>query len=121
LATYSGGLRTVRVVADSKGWNAHAAAASPALGVSETSSTPRSLCTTAENATEPRVVVIVPPSSALYRSSVQSTAVTAPARVSVRKPIGSRDRPMPASHWIRWSCTWVWLSMTLSSCGAFPA
>src|SRR5688572_21034029 len=86
LATYSGGLRIVRVVADSSGWNPHATASSPGLGASDTSSTLRLLWTSAENATLPRVVVTVPDSSAFQRSRLQSTAVTVPAKVSFRYP-----------------------------------
>jgi hypothetical protein len=77
-------LRIVRVVADTIGWNAHAAASSPPPGRSDTSRTPRLLWTSAEKATLPCVVVMVPASSAFHRSSCQSTAVTVPARVSVR-------------------------------------
>jgi hypothetical protein len=79
------------VVCEERGWNPHATFSSPALGVSDTSSTLRWFSTSAVNRTLPCEVVTVPDSSACSRSSVQSTPVIDPANVSVRYPIGSRE------------------------------
>src|SRR2546423_3516193 len=78
LGTYSGGFRTVRVVADGSGWNAHAAASSPAVGTRVTSNTPRLLWIRAVRVTLPRVVGTVPASSAVHRASRPYTAVVVP-------------------------------------------
>src|SRR2546423_15658306 len=60
LGTYSGGFRTVRVVADGSGWNAHAAASSPAVGTRVPSNTPPLLGIRAVRGTPPPPVVTVP-------------------------------------------------------------
>src|SRR2546423_14969445 len=69
LGTYSGGFRTVRVVADGSGWNAHAAASSPAGGARGTRHTPPLVWVRAGRGAPPRRGGALPGSPAVPRSS----------------------------------------------------